>query len=463
MSKAKTILSTLLASTMMTTAALASSDIMFILDGSGSMWGKVDGTEKITVAKNAMIDMLDKVPADSRIGLMTYGSKSKGSCEDVIQLNALGSDRDAIKTSIGGLKPLGKTPIDLALSKGIAGLSAQSSDVPTSLILVSDGIETCDGNPCKVAEKAKLAGVGMKVHVVGFNVDAEARNQLECIASAGGGQYFDAANTQGFEEAIDQVVQVAQAQPEPEPEPVVEEPAGPTITEFFRDDFDGEELAEHWAIENPNPDNFIVDGGVLTMISTTKAGFGVEKPENLITYTGELPKGDWDVVISFTGEMSSNSDRIIFGLRKDDKNFLTALYQKAFPGTGCQKTTSYLNKRSKGKDEFVEKIFRSNANYCYSTTAVGAEQWDTIQSAHLEANVNLTLSKRGRNYTTKTSMDGLKLPNGEPYVTETSQFTSLRSPGNLTFTIERAGDRFGNGNGEVLFNIDSVVINSVEE
>ncbi|MEL7399412.1 MAG: hypothetical protein AAFN68_02440, partial [Pseudomonadota bacterium] len=97
-------------------------------------------------------------------------------------------------------------------------------------------------------------------------------------------------------------------EPEPEPEPVVEEPKGPTITEFFRDDFDGSELAEHWAVENPNPDNFIVEGGALTMISTTKGGFRAEKPENLISYTGEMPDGDWDMVISFTGEMSSNSD-----------------------------------------------------------------------------------------------------------------------------------------------------------
>ena len=264
---------------------------------------------------------------------------------------------------------------------------------------------------------------------------------------------------------MEEVVQVAQVQPEPkpEPQPVVEEPKGPVITEFFRDDFDGTELAEHWAVENANLDNFIVEGGVLTMISTSKGGFGVEKPENLISYTGELPKGDWDMVISFTGEMSSNSDRITFGLRKDDKNYLTAMYQKSFPGTGCQKVASQLNKRSSGNDEFVAKIFRSNQNYCYATNAIGAEEWTAIQSAHLESNVNLTLSKRGRNYITKTSMEGLTLPDGEPYIIETTQFTSLRSPGDLAFTIERAGDRFGNGSGEALFNIDSVVINTVEE
>ncbi|MEM7301488.1 MAG: VWA domain-containing protein [Pseudomonadota bacterium] len=446
-------------------AVAAPSDILFVLDGSGSMWGQIQGVAKIATAKNTMVELMDDVPADARVGLMTYGTTSKSSCADVSLLNGLGASRSDIKASINGLKPLGKTPIQRSLIEGISLLSkAEPTDVQKSLVLVSDGIETCDGDPCKIAATSQFLGVTMKIHVVGFNVDSEARKQLECIAEQGKGRYFDASDTEGFEKAMGEVVQVAQAQtaPKPEPEPAVEQPKGPKITEFFRDDFDGTELAEHWAVENPNPDNFIVEGGVLTMISTSKGGFGAENPENLISYTGAMPSGDWDMVIRFTGEMSSNSDRIVFGLRKDDKNFLTALYQKSFPGTGCQKAATLLNKRSRGKDEFIEKIYRSNQNYCYANNAIGAESWDDIQSSHLKSHVELTLSKRGRNYTAKTAMDGLNLPNGEAYVTETEQFTSLRSPGDLTFTIERAGNRFGSGEGEVLFNIDSVVINKVE-
>ena len=316
------ILRSALAATAMTALATpaisAQSDILFVLDGSGSMWGQIQGEAKISTAKNTMVDLMDSVPADARVGLMTYGTTSKSSCTDVSVLNGLGASRDEVKASIQGLKPLGKTPIQTSLIEGISLLTkTQPTDVQKSLVLVSDGIETCDGDPCAVAENAAASGVGMKIHVVGFDVDAEARAQLECIAEKGNGQYFNAADTDGFKKAMEEVVQVAQAQPEPEPEPepVVEEPKGPTITEFFRDDFDGSELAEHWAVENPNPDNFIVEGGALTMISTAKGGFRAEKPENLISYTGEMPDGDWDMVISFTGEMSSNSDRLTFGLR----------------------------------------------------------------------------------------------------------------------------------------------------
>ncbi|MEM1376070.1 MAG: VWA domain-containing protein [Pseudomonadota bacterium] len=441
----------------------ASSDILFVLDGSGSMWGQIDGIAKITTAKSTMQQLIDDVPANARLGLMTYGTTSKDSCTDVSVMNDIGADREAIKASISNVTPLGKTPIQKSLIDGLNTLQeSEPSDVQKSLVLISDGIETCDGDPCAVAATAQERGVDMRVHVVGFNVDGDARAQLECIANAGGGQYFDASDTDGFQNAMAAVVEVAQAQVEPEPE-VVEEPAGPTITEFFRDDFDGNALAEHWAIEGANPDNFIVDGGMLTMLSTKKGGFSAEEPENLITYTGELPVGDWDIVISFTGEMASNSDNIILGLRKDETSYLSASYQKSFPGTGCQKVTTFLNKRANGTDESVEKIFRSNESYCYARNATGSEPWDAIRNSHLEANVNLTLSKRGRSYTAKTSMDGLTLPDGEPYETETTQFTSLRSPGAVSFTVERAGDRFGGGEGEVLFNIDSIVINQVED
>ncbi len=438
------------------THSASAADIMFILDGSGSMWGKVDGSAKIQTAKLSMTKMLDQVPDNSRIGLMTYGTTNKDSCQDVVQLNPVGSDRGAIKASINGLKPLGKTPIQLALQKGIANFAAQSGDAAQSLVLVSDGIETCNGDPCAVAKDAKLRGVDLKVHVVGFNVDQDARAQLECIAKAGGGKYFDAANTQGFEKAIEEVVQVAQA--ETTAEPVVEEPKGPTITEFFRDDFDGEELAEHWSIENPDPDSFIVEDGVLTMLSTSKGGFAREQAANVITYTGEMPKGDWDAEITFTGDITATHNRLHFGLMKDSKNYMASAFYAYAHGTGCTSSRVYLVKNSKGKVDQVEKLYRANNGQCYTTKPLGNEDWQSIVADHAEKPMKITLSKRGRNYTSKGEMFGINLPTGEPFIVKTSQFTALRSPGDLSFQIDRPA-----GSGEILLNIDSVVINKVEK
>ncbi|MEO0495895.1 MAG: VWA domain-containing protein [Pseudomonadota bacterium] len=446
----------------------ASSDILFVLDGSGSMWGQIDGTAKIATAKSTMGQLIDNVPVDARLGLMTYGTTSKDSCTDVSVMNDIGADREAIKASIAGVTPLGKTPIQKSLIDGLNALQgSEPSDVQKSLVLISDGIETCDGDPCAVAATAQERGVDMRVHVVGFDVDGDARSQLECIADAGGGQYFDASDTDGFKNAMAAVVQVAQAQPEPEPEPepeAVEEPAGPTITEFFRDDFDGTELAEHWAIEGADPDSFIVEDGVLTMLSTANSGFGAEEPINLITYTGELPSVDWDISITFTGELSATRNRLQLGLRKDHQSHMNATFL-GDDSTICQSTRLVNTKVSNGTEESVERIYRGDPSRgnCYTRFALGAEAWSAIVADHETIPTVLTFSKRGRSYTATMTMDGLTTEDGEPYIITTDQFTSLRSPGDLSFSVDRPPARIGQSTGEVLLFIDSLVINTVEQ
>jgi len=301
-------------------AQAAPSDILFILDGSGSMWGQIDAKAKIETAKTTMANLLDSTPADARIGLMTYGTTSKKSCTDVTVLNPVGADRGSIKRSVAGLTPLGKTPIDLALAMGVKTLAdTEPVDTQKSVVLISDGIETCDGDPCSVAGLAKSAGVAMKVHVVGFDVDQDARAQLECIANAGGGRYFNASDTNGFQQAMQAVVQVAQAEPaktEPEPAPA------PVATSFFVDDFDGEELGEHWTMTNANEDNFIVEDGSLLMVMSKKQGFHTKEPQNLLKFAPKMPKGDWDMKATVNFDAQTGRDSLWFGLFKDAQNFM---------------------------------------------------------------------------------------------------------------------------------------------
>ena len=445
-------------------ASASSSDILFILDGSGSMWGQIDGVAKIETAKGTLTKLMDEVPADSRLGFMTYGTKSKSSCTDVSVMNQIGSDRGAIKSNIQGLRPLGKTPIQKSLIDGLNVLAnAEPGDVQKSLVLISDGIETCDGDPCAVAASASERGVNMQIHVVGFDVDAEARNQLECIAKAGGGQYFNASDTEGFKTAMNKVVEMAQAAPAPapEPEPVVEaKPKGPKVTEFFREDFDGTELSENWAIENADPNNFVVENGKLVMLSTAINRFSSENPVNLVSYTGEMPQGDWDAEITFTAQMPARG-ALYFGLRKDKDNYIEAPFWRVKDGS-CQAFRTSLDKMSAGKKDSVGFMFRGYNGICgRSASALGHEKDIKSLEADLETKpVTLTISKRGRSYTAKTKQEGIAFEDGRPYEPNTSEYTSLRSPGTLSFTIGRYTKYT---EGELFIEIDSVVINKVEE
>ncbi|MTI42502.1 von Willebrand factor type A domain-containing protein [Roseibium hamelinense] len=460
----KKVLITATAISCMSAAAQASStDILFILDGSGSMWGQIDKVAKITTAKDTLSRLIDDVPEGARVGLMTYGTQSKESCTDFMTLNAVGSTRDDIKSSIAGITPLGKTPMALSLTLAITQLSkTEPTDRQKAVVLISDGIETCDADPCSNAALSQYLGVDMKVHVVGFDVDKEAKDQLQCIANAGSGQYFDAADTDGFQAAMAQVVQVAQAaEPAPEPVAVSEpepEPAGPVITEFFREDFDGVELSDNWTVENANPDAFIVEDGNLLMLSTRGGGFESAEPQNLVTYAGDLPAGDWDVEITYTGEYSTNADRLTLGMRKDEANFLATSYYSSAPGTGCLKSELALAKMSSGTQDREGRLFRSNQRSCYATTPIGAENWATIQEDHSQKPIKLTFSKRGRSYSSTVEMLGFTDADGDPYVVSSDKYTSLRSPGTLAFTVDRPGR---NASGEVLMMIDSVVINEV--
>ncbi|MEM7428066.1 MAG: VWA domain-containing protein [Pseudomonadota bacterium] len=445
-----------------TLPAAAASDILFILDGSGSMNARIGNVPKIDTAKDSLTDMLAKVPADARIGLMTYGTRKKKSCDDVQVVNALGADRGAIRNSIAAVTPLGKTPIERSLIKGISTLAnTQPGDVRKSLVLISDGIETCNGDPCAIAATAQHRGVDLKVHVVGFNVKGKVRAQLECIAEKGGGQYFNASDTGGFKQAMAEVVKVAQAaepapapEPAPEPEPVV---AAPEVTEFYRDDFDGEGLSEDWTVQNENADNYIVESGELTMLSTRKGWFSNGKPENLITFNRDLPKGDWDVELTFKGEYATGADRIAMGLRRDKKNFLSATYN-AYNGYHCRGYTRIiLTKMSKGKKDNEENIYRAPGGSDCGHPPAGREPWEKIRADHKEKPVRMTLSKRGRAYTATVQMLGYTMKNGKPLIVTTDKFTMLRAPGTLSFQV----DRFA-GSGETLFQIDSLVINQVK-
>ncbi|WP_420338323.1 vWA domain-containing protein [Roseibium sp.] len=460
-------------SAMTATGAYASAtDILFILDGSGSMWGQIDKIAKITTAKETLTKLIDDVPDGARVGLMTYGTQSKESCVDFRTLNEIGASAEAIKASIADIKPLGKTPMGMSLSVGIASLSkVEPLDRQKAVVLISDGIETCDSDPCTSAAMAKYLGVNMKVHVVGFDVDQEAKAQLQCIANAGGGQYFNADDTAGFNKAMEEVIEVAQAAPvviaqvaPAAAEEAPAEPEGPVITEFFREDFDGEVLSDRFEIENENPDNYIVDGGVLTVLSTKFGTFDAEAPENLFKYTGELPRGDWDVEIQFTGEYTAKADRLTLGLRKDENNYIaTGHFGMLFSAARCQKTEMFLTKMTKGEADSHGRPMRAvKDGQCYHAKPFGGEaNWDVIQADLLEKPIKLTFSKRGRAYTSKIEMVGFTDPDGNPYILESDKYTSLRSPGTLAFQVDRMNNS-SYASGEVLMMIDSLVINEVK-
>jgi von Willebrand factor type A domain-containing protein len=173
----------------------ADRSVLLILDASGSMNAKLpNGETRIAVAQRAIKGVAGFIPAQAQLSLRMYGAQSAArekNCQDThlaVPFGAASTAGGAVTASVDAAKAQGYTPIAYSLGQAANDFSADAKE--RVIVLVSDGKETCQGDPV-VAAKA-LAAKGVTVHTVGFVVDTAARGQLQAIASVTGGSYFDA-------------------------------------------------------------------------------------------------------------------------------------------------------------------------------------------------------------------------------------------------------------------------------
>ncbi|MBO9464900.1 VWA domain-containing protein [Tropicibacter sp. R15_0] len=191
---------------------------ILVLDGSGSMWGQIDGKAKITIAQEVVGDLLNTLPAETHLGLTVYGHREKGNCRDIQTVVAPGADtRSAIADAVNRIKPKGKTPLSDAVRAAAEEL--RYTEDKATVILVSDGRETCVADPCEVARTLEETGVDLTVHVVGFDVsdDPTALGQLQCLADETGGQFVTADNADQLSAALTTIAETPAAPPAPSP------------------------------------------------------------------------------------------------------------------------------------------------------------------------------------------------------------------------------------------------------
>lgn len=206
---------------------------LFILDASGSMNQKLaDGQTRFDVARTALVGLVDKLPASTSVALRVYGHQSttdKKDCDDtqlVLGFGAASERKTEIGARIARLKALGYTPISATLQKAVEDFPSDTAGART-LILVSDGRETCKSDPCAVAKALADANVSLVVHTIGFGVDDAARRQLQCVANSARGKYYD-ARTSG--ELAAKLSEAVQQQPLPPPPPEKIDPVPGILT-----------------------------------------------------------------------------------------------------------------------------------------------------------------------------------------------------------------------------------------
>ncbi|WKZ56654.1 MAG: VWA domain-containing protein [Bdellovibrionota bacterium] len=180
--------------------AHAATDVLFLLDVSGSMRASVQGEVKIDSARKALLGALSEVPEGSHVGIRLYGHRvpqnnKTDSCKDSELSIPMGlPDAAKIASLLESVSPLGYTPTAYSLeqSQNDFSIDRESEKV---IILLSDGEETCGGDPKATVERLIANGFNVRVYTVGFDVNAKAESELKAIAQAGNGKYFRAANS----------------------------------------------------------------------------------------------------------------------------------------------------------------------------------------------------------------------------------------------------------------------------
>ena len=189
-------------------AAEDSPSTSVIIDASGSMLAPdAGGQTRMDAAKQATEGLLNDLPKEQRLSLLTYGTQTgsgdeekAAGCQDVTTLVPMGGNRAEMVSKVKGLNPRGYTPIGKSLQQAEKELPGQGG---RQIVLVSDGIDTCAPPPvCEVAKQIRQRGVDIVINVIGLNVDDQARSELQCVAKEGGGSYADAKDAASLKEQL---------------------------------------------------------------------------------------------------------------------------------------------------------------------------------------------------------------------------------------------------------------------
>lgn len=193
-------------------------NVEILLDASGSMSAKEGGKTRMEAAKEAIQAFAESLPKEANVSLRVYGHKGSGKDSDK-ELSCKSSDLvytlqpyDASKmqSALNQFKPAGWTPIALALQQAQQDLSSFKGEKNTNLIyLVSDGIETCGGDPVEVAKQLAGSDITPIVNVIGLGVDGEGQQQLKAVAQATGGQFKLIHNQKELQEEFKRAREIA--------------------------------------------------------------------------------------------------------------------------------------------------------------------------------------------------------------------------------------------------------------
>lgn len=204
-----------LAAVVLAAVPARAAEVIVVFDGSGSSAGRIAGTPKIDIARAGLANALSAAPADLALGLAAYGHRQKDVCTDIELLAAPATDSiEAVLAAAGKIRPRGKTPIAGAIALAAGSLS--DAEGKGTIVIITDGAENCDPDPCAATAALKERLPGLRVSVVGLRVSEEDAPKLACFADLTGGLYLRANDAAGFNAILAEALADAwKGEPEP--------------------------------------------------------------------------------------------------------------------------------------------------------------------------------------------------------------------------------------------------------
>lgn len=189
--------------------------LVVVFDGSGSMWGRIEGTKdsKFAVGREALRQSLAQLAPTTPVALASFGHRRRGDCSDVeILVPAAPRDLDKLMPPLDRLNPKGKGPIAAALRESAA---AMGDNPRATILLIHDSADNCQQDPCAVAAEIVKAQPGLVIHSVGLAIEPEEQARAACIGRSGNGRSVLANDAATASRAIADLVRLANLDPAP--------------------------------------------------------------------------------------------------------------------------------------------------------------------------------------------------------------------------------------------------------
>ncbi len=182
-------------------------NILFIFDASYSMNGFWEDNKKITIARKTLINIIDSLEniENLRMALRVYGHQSPvppQDCDDTkLEVHFADNNGSAIRQKLRFISPKGTTPLTNSLLKSKNDFPKNCTNCRNIIILITDGVEECKGDPCEASKELQKKGISLKPFIIGIGIDENFRKTFDCI-----GNYYNANNKDQFESVMNIVI-----------------------------------------------------------------------------------------------------------------------------------------------------------------------------------------------------------------------------------------------------------------